>query len=151
MADPFAGEYRGAVRAAQISLPKLSDEELRQVCHALDAIFRERHQVVGDDEYGTLPGEDFATLAGEAWSVIVCYSRLSRRRRKKGFRPARQAPPWKDGCFNIQGLAGLPKSRFIRRIGLSNAGPMEEIEFFLRRGLGLSSGETAARCRDNEN
>lgn len=60
------------VSAAQIldSLPKLSDEELRQVCHVLDTVFRERHQVVVDDEYGTLTEEDFATLAGEAWSVI---------------------------------------------------------------------------------
>lgn len=46
-------------------------------------------------------------------------------------------PQLKDGCFNIQGLASLPKPRFVRRICSLNAGQMEQIEVCLRRWLGL--------------
>lgn len=71
VADTPAYRYAWSVSTAEIldSLPKLSDKELRQVYHVLDAVFRERHQIVMEDEYGTVTEEDIAALAGEAWSI----------------------------------------------------------------------------------
>jgi mRNA interferase MazF len=44
-------------------------------------------------------------------------------------------PGLKEGCFNLQGLAALPPSRFLRRIGTLSAPQMAEISAGLRRWL----------------
>ncbi len=53
-----------------VSLPSLSDEDLRQVAYSLDRVLRERRPPVIDDAYGTLTEEDVTTVVAEAWDEL---------------------------------------------------------------------------------
>ncbi len=48
-----------------------------------------------------------------------------------------RVPQLKEGRFNVQGIASLPRSRFVRKICALDANQMEAIEAGLRRWLCL--------------
>ncbi len=54
----------------QAALPKLSNEELRQVEQTVRQLYRDRHAgILYDDAYGTWTEEDQASAAAEAFAL----------------------------------------------------------------------------------
>jgi mRNA interferase MazF len=51
---------------------------------------------------------------------------------------ALNAPGLKEGSFNLQGLAPVPRSKFMRKITTLNAGQMAQLDAAIKRWLALS-------------
>ena len=64
------------------ALPKLNDEELRQIERALISIYRQRHTgIIYDDAYGVWTEEDQMSVADEAFLLMEAEEKKQKKAR----------------------------------------------------------------------